>query len=156
MVYVLIGGFAVIVQGYERLTADIDLCYERSRDNIRRLVRVLVDLHAEPRAWPEGLPFLLDEEPILNGDTLTLSTDLGPVDIMGTPDGTHGFKDLAASQELYEIAPGLTVAVASIPDLIRMKRASSTQSRRARKDLDDIEALSALAQMRSRRDSGIL
>ena len=27
--YLLIGGFAVIVHGYERLTADVDLCYAR-------------------------------------------------------------------------------------------------------------------------------
>jgi predicted nucleotidyltransferase len=91
---------------------------------------------------------VLDEQTILNGDTLTLSTDLGPLEIVGTPDGTRGFADLAAHQEVYAIAPDLTVAVASIPDLIRMKRASSAQPHRTGKDLDDIEALTALDELR--------
>lgn len=33
--YLLIGGFAVIVHGYERLTADVDLCYARTRANVQ-------------------------------------------------------------------------------------------------------------------------
>jgi len=150
---VLIGGFAVILHGYERLTQDLDVCYERSRENIRRLVALLRELHAYPREWPPGLPFILDEQSILNGDSFTLSTDLGPLALLATPDGPRGFPDLATHRETYEVGDKLLVDVASIDDLIRMKRASSTQSMRARKDLDDIEALEAIRA--AKRDSSM-
>jgi hypothetical protein len=39
--YVLIGGFAVVIHGYERLTGDLDICYTRSRENVARLAAVL-------------------------------------------------------------------------------------------------------------------
>ncbi len=146
--YVLIGGFAVILQGHERFTTDLDLCYERSRQNVRRLVAVLRAIHAVPRDWPEGVPFVLDEQTVLNGDSFTFATDFGHVDVIGTPDGTGGYADLAPGRETYDVGEGLTVAVAAIPDLLRMKRASSTQPERAAKDLADIEALRHLAGLR--------
>ena len=92
--YVLIGGFAVVIHGYERLTGDLDICYARSRENVRRLVDVLQGLHAWPREWPEGLPFLLDEQTILNGDSFTFTTDAGDLDLVGTSDGSNGYSDL--------------------------------------------------------------
>ena len=81
--YVLIGGFAVVIHAYERLTGDLDICDARSRGNIKRLVDVLPGLHAWPREWPEGLPFILDDQ---------------------TPDGSHGYSDLIAGSESYELA----------------------------------------------------
>jgi hypothetical protein len=94
--YVLIGGFAVVIHGYERLTADLDVCYARSRDNVRRLVDVLRALHAWPRDWPEGVPFVLDDQSILNGDSFTLETDAGDLDLIGTPGRLPWIRGLAS------------------------------------------------------------
>jgi hypothetical protein len=44
--YILIGGFATNLHGYERATADANICYERSRANVERLTRVLPELEA--------------------------------------------------------------------------------------------------------------
>jgi hypothetical protein len=88
--YVLIGGFAVVIHGYERLTGDVAVCYARSRENVAQLVGVLRSLHAWPREWPPGVPFILDEQTILNGDTFTFGTDAGELDLVGTPDGSRG------------------------------------------------------------------
>lgn len=140
----LIGGLAVVAQGYERLTRDLDVCYERGRENVRRLVGVLRDLHAVPRNWPEGVPFILDEQTIVNGDTFTFVTDFGDVDVMATPSGTGGFADLASSADTYELDDGLVIQVASVDDLMRMKRASARA-----KDLVDVEALEAIAEERA-------
>ncbi len=134
----------MIAQGYVRNTEDLDICYERSGENVERLARVLQRVHARPREWPEDAPFILDAQTILNGDTLTLETDFGPLDVMGTPDGTRGFEDLARSQQVFELGDTLRVAVASVPDLLRMKRASARTPHRASKDLADIEALEAI------------
>jgi hypothetical protein len=138
---VLIEGFAVVIHGYERLTADLDICYARSRDNIRRLVEALHVLHARPRAWPEGVPFFLDEQAILNGDSFTLATDAGDLDLIGTPDGSQGYVDLRAGAETYELADALLVQVVGLEDLIRLKRASGRNAHRAQKDLQDAAVL---------------
>src|SRR5258708_3686517 len=92
--YVLIGGFAVVIHGYERLTGDLNICYARSRENVKRLVDVLHGLHAWPREWPEGLSFILDDQTILNDDSFTFNTDAGDLDLVWSPDGSHGSSDL--------------------------------------------------------------
>jgi hypothetical protein len=37
-----------------------------------------------------GLPFRLDARTLRNGDSFTLATDVGSVDLIGTPSGTTG------------------------------------------------------------------
>jgi hypothetical protein len=76
--------------------------------------------------------YALQESPFrFNGDTeffknvlnVTLSTDLGPVDLLAEAPGVEGFEALwAHSQEMRLF--GLPVPVASIDDLIRMKTAT--------------------------------
>jgi hypothetical protein len=139
--YVLIGGFAVVIHGYERLTGDLDICYARSRENVKRLVDVLHGLHAWPREWPEGLPFILDDQTILNGDSFTFNTDAGDLDLVGTPDGSHGYSDLIPGSESYELADALVVHVVGLDDLIRLKHASGLNAHRAQKDLLDATML---------------
>jgi hypothetical protein len=65
-------------------------------------------------------------------------TDGGPFDILGTPSGTGGFEDLARSATPMQL-DGRTTLVASIDDLIRMKRAAGRD-----KDLIEVEVLGAL------------
>jgi len=139
--YVLIGGFAVVIHGYERLTGDLDICYARTRENVTRLVGVLRSLHAWPREWPQGLPFILDEQTILNGDSFTFSTEAGDFDLVGTPDGSNGYADLMPGSEAFELADTLVVHVVGLDDLIRLKHASGINAHRARKDLHDAAVL---------------
>ena len=148
--YLLIGGFAVVIHGYERLTGDLDICYARSRENVTRLVGVLRSLHAWPRDWPEGLPFILDVQTILNGDSFTFSTDAGDLDLVGTPAGSYGYPDLMPGTEAYELADMLVVHVVGLEDLIRLKRASGSNAHRAQKYLHDA---AVLEEIRDRRRS---
>jgi len=134
--FILIGGFATNVHGYERATADLDVCYERSRANVERLVGVLRDLAARSRQWPEAVPFVLDPQTILNGDTFTFDTDAGPLDILGTPSGSGGYRDLQRGAETIELGERLLVQVVGLDDLIRLKRAAGRG-----KDLVDVAAL---------------
>jgi hypothetical protein len=151
--YVLIGGFAVVIHGYERLTGDLDICYARSRENVKRLVAVLHGLHAWPREWPHGLPFILDDQTILNGDSFTFGTDAGDLDLVGTPDGSRGYSDLLPGSESYELADALVVQVVGLDDLIRLKHASGLNAHRAQKDLLDATVLEEIRDRTRTRDS---
>lgn len=72
------------------------------------------------------------------GDHFTLSTDLGDLDLIGTPAGTGGYDDLAAEAIAVELE-GFQVRVASLDDLIRMKRSAGRP-----KDLPELNILMAL------------
>lgn len=136
--HVMIGGMASTVHGSPTVTGDLDICPERSRANLERLATVLQQIHSRRRGAPPDVPFILDGATLLAGDSFTFTTDLGDVDVLGTPSGTGGYEDLRAGAEEVAI-DGLVVPVASIDDLMRMKRAAGR-----RKDLIELEVLGAL------------
>jgi hypothetical protein len=137
--YVLIGGLAAKAHGSPTLTVDIDICYARDAENLERLARVLGDLQAVRRGAPEGLPFRADSRTLRAGDHFTLTTSHGDLDLLGTPAGVSGYDELAANTEAAELDDGLLVPVASLDDLIRMKRAAGRP-----KDRIELEVLGAL------------
>lgn len=136
--FVVIGGIAATLLGSPSVTHDLDICYERGERNIRHLVSVLEELGARLRGAPADVPFILDERTIRAGDHLTLTTKLGDLDILGSPAGSGGFASLAANAERFDL-DGLVVKVASLEDLMSMKRASGRP-----KDLGELEILGAL------------
>lgn len=136
--YVVIGGLAAVTHGAPIITQDVDICYSRDDDNLRLLAEALTEVHATLRSADPNIPFRLDAKTLRNGDSFTFATDLGWLDILGTPTGTEGYADLAKSAETLELF-GYRVLVSSIDDLIRMKRAAGR-----RKDLLAVEELAAL------------
>jgi hypothetical protein len=91
------------------------------------------------------LPFRVDAKALRAGDSFTLTTDVGWLDLLGTPSGTSGFEDLARTADVFDLF-GQRVLVASVEDLIRMKRAAGRP-----KDLLAIEELGALRDELARR-----
>ena len=144
--YVLIGGLAAVTYGAPLVTQDVDICYARDPGDLERLAIALREIHAELRGTPAGLPFHLDARTLRAGDSFTLTTDVGWVDIIATPMGTNGYDDLARTAEAFDLF-GHRVLVASVDDLIRMKRAAGRP-----KDLLAVEALGALREELDRRD----
>jgi hypothetical protein len=128
--FVLIGGVAGIALGSSLATFDLDICYERSRPNLERLARALQELHATLRGAPPDLPFRLDARTLAAGDSFTFSTDAGDLDCLGTPTGTAGYDELVRNAIDLTIAD-MKVKVASLEDLIRMKRAAGRPKDRA-------------------------
>jgi hypothetical protein len=122
--FVLIGGYAAALRGSPMMTGDVDLCYARDPENLERLAAALGELGARLRGAPADVPFRLDARAFEAGDHFTFATDVGPIDCLGTPAGTDGFADLDASAT-EESLDGVLVRVASLDDLIRMKRAAS-------------------------------
>lgn len=119
-------------------TFDLDICYARDDENLERLASALQELKAKLRGAPEDVPFILDAKTLKMGDHFTFSTTVGALDCLGTPSGTRGYDDLDRVAEERDLN-GLTVKVASIDDLIRMKRAAGRP-----KDLVQAEVLGAL------------
>ncbi len=141
VLFVVIGGLAGNIHGTPVVTHDLDVCYSRDRANLERMASVLGAIHASLRgAREEGeFPFPLDAQALALGDRFTLRTDHGPFDILGTPTGTRGYDDLAADATRFEIADGIVIMVASVSDLMRMKRASART-----KDIAQLAHLEAL------------
>ena len=137
--FVVIGGIAGRAWGSPTVTNDLDVCYERNKPNHQALAAALGELGARLRGAPEGLPFLLDERTITMGDSFTFETVAGPLDCLGTPSGTNGYADLAKNATEIELGEDLRVAVCSLDDLIRMKRAASRP-----KDRVELEILAAV------------
>lgn len=121
--FVIIGGVAAAALGSAQVTYDLDICYDRARDNLERLAAALQELGATLRGAPDDVPFLLDAETIQRGDHFTFNTRAGPLDILGTPAGSRGFEELMANAMEIDFED-LTAYVASVDDLIRMKLAA--------------------------------
>lgn len=136
--FVLIGGLAANLHGSPSVTTDLDICYARDVTNLERLVHALRELRATLRGAPPDVPFRLDAKTLAAGDSFTFSTDAGSVDCLGTPSGTNGFVELdrtAVEGRMH----GMTIRVAALDDLIRMKLAAGRP-----KDRAEVEILGAL------------
>jgi len=136
--FVLIGGYAAALHGSPMITGDLDICYAPDEENLEALAGALRRLGARLRGLTEEVPFRLDAATLKAGDHLTFATSAGALDCLGTPSGTDGFADLDRSATEEDL-DGLVVRVASLEDLIRMKRAAGRPQ-----DLVAIEWLSAL------------
>jgi hypothetical protein len=138
--YVVIGGIAAAAHGSPSVTVDLDICYARDPENLVRLAGALKAMNARLRGAPEDVPFLLDAKTLEMGDHFTFATDYGGFDCLGTPAGMGGLEALASGADWMDF-DGLRVPIASLDDLIQMKRASGRP-----KDRAELEILGALKQ----------
>lgn len=113
----------MVVHGSSKATFDVDVMYERTREQARKVVEALADLHPRPRGFPADLPFVWDEASLYNVSMLTLETDLGDVDFLAEAEGSGGFDALRSRSEEFDFAD-TTLRVASLQDLLNMKRAA--------------------------------
>ena len=144
MDFVVIGGVAVIAHGYERNTKDLDICYSPEASNLEALGGVLLDLGARLRGIEEDIPFVPDARTLRSMQILTLDTNEGGLDLLVNPDGSPGFAALKGNAERIDF-DGFEILIASIEDLLAMKRAAGRSQ-----DQADIEALTAILRLQRR------
>jgi predicted nucleotidyltransferase len=142
--FVVVGGVAVIVQASPRFTKDLDICYALEQANLDRLGKVLTELQAHLRGIDEDVPFNPDARTLRHTRILTLTTPDGDIDLLVDPDGSPGYAALRRNASHIAL-DGVTVLVASIDDMIAMKRATGRPQ-----DLVDLESLE-IARRRMRR-----
>lgn len=147
--YVVVGGVATVLHGYARLTADIDLIVDLEEEAARGAVRALTALGMRPRVpvdpqdfanaeirdgWirDKGMrvfSFFMPDEPLLSVDLFV--------------DHPIEFEGLYARSETCNI-DSCPVRIASIPDLICLKRLADRQ-----RDREDIAHLEKILQRQS-------
>jgi hypothetical protein len=120
--YVVIGGLAAVLYGSPTITADADICAERTPNNLKRLASAINALHARVRtaANPEGLPFTPDATLLSRMRVLNLTTDYGDLDLTLQPAGFAGYEELVEHGSVVSIG-GRAVHVAALDDVIRSK-----------------------------------
>lgn len=143
--FVVVGAFAAVAHGSSQVTRDLDICYERTTENMRRLASALAPYHPRLRGIEQDLPFVLDLQALSQGMNFTLQTDLGDLDLMGQLSGVGGFDALlrdAKTVRLYEY----NVRIGSLDAVIDSKRAAGRP-----KDLSAIPELEALKELQAAR-----
>lgn len=127
--YVLIGGYAVILHGYNRTTGDLDIWVERSKENYLRLVRAF-QLFGMAVFDMTPSNFLENSEL----DVFTFGRPPVSIDIMLRVKGLD-FEDTYGHAE-QKVVEGLNIRLISLPDLLEAKIKSGRN-----KDFDDLEHL---------------
>ena len=140
--FVVIGGVAMYAHGSAHLTRDLDICYERSRENIERLATAFSPYHARLRGVPADVPFHLDASTVTKGMNFTLITDLGDLDLIGEVAGLGQYSAVRDSSITLDLF-GRSCRVLSLAGLIQAKRA--TGRGRDAAALPELEALRELA-----------
>jgi hypothetical protein len=122
--YVVIGGFARVLQGTEELTRGLDIVPSLRGDNLRRLDEALEEIHAR-RTGGQELEHLASGP--LPDPAVELLTDHGELKVIPTPIGTQGYDDLRRAAQREPLGRGVRPEVASIGDLARMSTALGTE-----------------------------
>jgi hypothetical protein len=124
--YIVIGGFARIVQGAEEMTYGLDVVPSTRPENLRRLDAALREIDAKQL---NGRSVTIDETTITAQRVLQLQTERGELKIVPEPAGTRGYDDLRRAANREPLGRGLRPRVASIGDLARMVSALGEEER---------------------------
>lgn len=150
--YVVVGGVATVLQGFARLTADVDLVVDLTPTEARKAIETLVGLGLRPRppVDPTGFADSVVRESWIRDKGMRVFSLWDPAQPMREVDlfveHPIDFEGLFARAEMFPLDT-TTVRVASIPDLLALKRLASRPQ-----DLADIEALEAILQTRKPSD----
>jgi len=140
--FIIVGGLAATVHGSARLTQDLDIVYRRTHENLERLTAALRPYAPYLRGAPPGLPFVLDADTVRRGLNFTLTTSLGPLDLLGEIAGAGTYEEILPDSVETALF-GRTCRVIGLSTLIRAKRAAGRP-----KDLEAIAELEALLEER--------
>jgi len=147
--YVVVGGVSAVLQGVPIVTADFDVCYARTPENIRRLVEGLQGLNPRLRGLPPDVPSIFDERTVRNGCnfTLVVGAEDENLDLLGEMSAIGGYDQIIGSSASMDVA-GCPVKVLSLSNLIATKQAAGRP-----KDLAVIPLLHAVLQMQEEQSS---
>lgn len=144
--YLVVGGVAVVLHGYLRTTADLDLIIQLERDNVLRAIRTLQDHQYRPRAPVSAENFAEQQvrEQWIRDKGLAVFTLWSPahptleIDLFVSEPFDF---DAVYARALRVPLEKTEATVIALEDLIALKRGVGRP-----RDLEDIAALESLAE----------
>lgn len=129
--YILVGGYAVILNGYRRTTGDLDIWVEPTSENHQKLLKAYKQFGL-PTSDISSFNFLENKQI----DVFSYGVPPVAIDVMKELKGCNFDTAFELSQLFTE--SDLTIRFLHLKDLITAKKASGRH-----KDLDDIEKLTS-------------
>jgi Nucleotidyl transferase of unknown function (DUF2204) len=142
--FVVIGGMAAVLHGSATLTQDVDISFAQDDANLEALGGALRELRASLRGVEDDVPFVPDAGTLRQVQLPTLQTFAGPLDLLVQPDGSPPYEHLRRGADRVDVG-GFAVLVASVDDLIAMKRATGRE-----KDLLAVDELETIRDLTAR------
>ena len=140
--FVLVGGLAATAHGASRVTDDLDICYDRERDNLEQLATLLASWNAYPREMEPGLPFFMDARTLRNTSILTLRTRQGDIDLLDRVEGVGDYNACLEASERLTIGSE-DIRVLKLDALISAKKTAARP-----KDFEHLQELEAIQALR--------
>jgi hypothetical protein len=113
--YLILGGAAVCLHGFTRMTNDVDILLNNTPENLAGFAATMAD-------WNEGLGGDLTAEE-LQGPGCVRIVDGFPLDVFTLLNGKR-YEDFDAKAVTYLLAGRVEVRCLSIPDLIELKKST--------------------------------
>jgi len=142
--YVVVGGLATVLHGYARLTADVDLVVDLEPNAARAVIDVLTGLGLVPVvpepperfADPEARARWIGDKGMRVFSLYDPTNPLRRVDLF--VEHPIDFEDLFERADVVQLTE-IDVRIASIPDLIHLKRLADRP--RDREDIEQLERI---------------
>ncbi len=142
--YLIVGGLAVVLHGKARLTTDVDFIISLDKENCLKVLHILDSLFYRPRvpvraedfADPEIRKSWIEDKGLT---VMSFYSDANPligVDLF--VECPHDYAEMLQRAVTKDLG-GVSVSVASIDDIIRLKKISGRP-----KDLEDIRDLETI------------
>jgi len=141
--FVVIGGLAITIHSSGYITTDLDFCYLRTPENLKKIVSAIAPFSPRLRGFPEDLPFVWDERTLQSGTNFTLETTIGDIDLIGEVAGVGDYEAVKKESTFAKLY-GCDLRVLTIEGLIKAKRAAGRV-----KDLLVLPELEALKEILS-------
>jgi hypothetical protein len=120
--FIVVGGLAAVIQGVPVTTFDLDIVHRRTDKNISKMMKFLKTVEAIQRRPDENIRPPKETDLKGTGHVL-LTTNLGPLDVLGAIENDQGFDDLMPSAIAIDFK-GSTTYVLSLQVLVDLKRES--------------------------------
>ena len=141
--FVVIGGLAISAHSTGYITKDLDFCYLRTRENLKKIVAALASFKPRFRNFPENLPFVWDERTLQGGTNFTLITEIGDIDLLGEVAGVGDY-EAVKKESVIDTLYDCEVRILTVEGLIKAKRAAGRT-----KDLLVLPELEAIRELLS-------
>lgn len=135
--YVLVGGWAVIFEGYSRTTGDMDILIERDKANTGKMMAAIKEF------WGSTIGFA-KEDFLKKDNVIMMGRPPFRIDILTGISGV-GFKEVYKTSRIYE-DDGVKIRCIHIKELIKNKKSSGRL-----KDLADAEMLEKILKKRDKK-----